>query len=156
MSKAMTASALMMLVDEGKVNVDDPVEKYLPDFHGQMVAAEQDQEHETDEHDDAGDGALPAGTTQVLEMRLVIASAVQLFHPESRWMAESLKVPCPFAVAPGSNLRSGNEAIVAHERYRLLRLPHSDRVVRRLTNSLAEIAQPSTRISAVHHAADEA
>jgi CubicO group peptidase (beta-lactamase class C family) len=46
MSKAMTASALMMLVDERKVNVDDPVEKYLPDFHGQMVAAEQDQEHE--------------------------------------------------------------------------------------------------------------
>ena len=46
MSKAMTASALMMLVDEGKVNVDDPVEKYLPDFHGQMVVVEQDQDHE--------------------------------------------------------------------------------------------------------------
>ena len=26
-SKAMTATALMMLVDEGKVNVDDPVDK---------------------------------------------------------------------------------------------------------------------------------
>ena len=36
-SKAMTASALMMLVDEGKVNVDDPVEKYLPEFKGQWV-----------------------------------------------------------------------------------------------------------------------
>jgi len=46
MSKAMTASALMMLVDEGKVNVDDPVEKYLPDFHDQMVVAEQDLNHE--------------------------------------------------------------------------------------------------------------
>ncbi|HEX3996953.1 MAG TPA: serine hydrolase domain-containing protein [Pirellulales bacterium] len=46
MSKAMTASALMMLVDEGKVHVDDPVEKYLPDFHGQMVVAEQDPDHE--------------------------------------------------------------------------------------------------------------
>lgn len=44
-SKAMTASALMILVDEGKVNVDDPVEKYLPEFHGQMVAVEQDAEH---------------------------------------------------------------------------------------------------------------
>jgi len=40
MSKAMTASALMMLVDEGKVNVDDPVEKYLPEFKVQMVRAE--------------------------------------------------------------------------------------------------------------------
>ena len=44
-SKAMTASALMMLVDEGRVNVDDPVEKYLPEFRGQMVAVEQDAAH---------------------------------------------------------------------------------------------------------------
>jgi CubicO group peptidase (beta-lactamase class C family) len=44
-SKAMTAAALMMLVDEGKVNVDDPVEKYLPEFKGQMVIAEQDATH---------------------------------------------------------------------------------------------------------------
>jgi CubicO group peptidase (beta-lactamase class C family) len=42
MSKPMTATALMMLVDEGKVNLDDPVEKYLPEFMGQMVAVEHD------------------------------------------------------------------------------------------------------------------
>jgi CubicO group peptidase (beta-lactamase class C family) len=41
MSKPMTASALMMLVDEGKVKLDDPVEKYLPEFRGQMVVAEK-------------------------------------------------------------------------------------------------------------------
>ena len=41
----MTATALMMLVDEGKVNVDDPVEKYLPEFKGQWVKAEQDADH---------------------------------------------------------------------------------------------------------------
>ena len=45
MSKAMTAAALMMLVDEGEVNVDDPVEKYLPEFRGQMVVVEQDDAH---------------------------------------------------------------------------------------------------------------
>jgi CubicO group peptidase (beta-lactamase class C family) len=39
MSKAMTAAAVMMLVDEGKVALDDPVEKYLPEFKGQMVSA---------------------------------------------------------------------------------------------------------------------
>src|SRR5215211_5029302 len=44
-TKPMTAAALMMLVDEGKVNVDDPVEKYLPEFKGQMVIAEQDENH---------------------------------------------------------------------------------------------------------------
>jgi CubicO group peptidase (beta-lactamase class C family) len=37
MSKPITAAAVMMLVDEGKVKLDDPVEKYLPEFKGQMV-----------------------------------------------------------------------------------------------------------------------
>ena len=37
MTKPITAAALMMLVDEGKVSIDDPVEKYLPEFKGQMV-----------------------------------------------------------------------------------------------------------------------
>jgi len=36
-SKPITAAAFMILVDEGKVNVDDPVEKYLPEFKGQQV-----------------------------------------------------------------------------------------------------------------------
>jgi CubicO group peptidase (beta-lactamase class C family) len=38
MTKAMTACAVMMLVDEGRVKVEDPVEKYLPEFKGQVVA----------------------------------------------------------------------------------------------------------------------
>jgi CubicO group peptidase (beta-lactamase class C family) len=37
MSKAMCCTALMMLVDEGKVSVDDPVQKYLPEFQGEVV-----------------------------------------------------------------------------------------------------------------------
>ena len=45
MSKPMTATALMMLVDEGKVRLDDPVEKYLPEFQGQMLVVEQDADH---------------------------------------------------------------------------------------------------------------
>jgi CubicO group peptidase (beta-lactamase class C family) len=45
MSKPMTATAVMMLVDEGKINLDDPVEKYLPEFKGQWVIAEQNGDH---------------------------------------------------------------------------------------------------------------
>ena len=41
-TKPMTAVALMMLVEEGRLNLDDPVEKYLPEFAGQMVAAAKD------------------------------------------------------------------------------------------------------------------
>jgi CubicO group peptidase (beta-lactamase class C family) len=44
-SKSITATALMMLVDEGKVKLDDPVEKYLPEFKGLWVTAERDNEH---------------------------------------------------------------------------------------------------------------
>ncbi|MGY8642225.1 MAG: serine hydrolase domain-containing protein [Verrucomicrobiales bacterium] len=44
-SKPMTATAFMILVDEGKVSLDDPVEKYLPEFKGQMVIAEKDDDH---------------------------------------------------------------------------------------------------------------
>src|ERR1700723_1319431 len=36
-SKPMTVTAVMMLVDEGKIHLDDPVEKYLPEFKGQLV-----------------------------------------------------------------------------------------------------------------------
>ena len=42
-SKPMTATAFMMLVDEGKVSVDDPVEKYLPEFKGQRVSVDLGQ-----------------------------------------------------------------------------------------------------------------
>jgi CubicO group peptidase (beta-lactamase class C family) len=44
-SKPITAAALMLLVDEGKVNLDDPVEKHLPEFRGQMFVAEKDDDH---------------------------------------------------------------------------------------------------------------
>jgi CubicO group peptidase (beta-lactamase class C family) len=40
MTKTFTAAGLMMLVDEGRVKLDDPVEKYLPEFKGQMVQQE--------------------------------------------------------------------------------------------------------------------
>ena len=44
-SKAMTATAVLMLVDEGKIALDDPVKKYLPEVHGQMVVTEKDNDH---------------------------------------------------------------------------------------------------------------
>lgn len=37
MTKPITGVAIMMLVDEGKVRLGDPVEKHLPEFRGQMV-----------------------------------------------------------------------------------------------------------------------
>ena len=37
MTKPITAIAIMMLVDAGKLTIDDPVEKPLPEFRGQMM-----------------------------------------------------------------------------------------------------------------------
>jgi CubicO group peptidase (beta-lactamase class C family) len=45
MTKSLTGTALMMLVDEGKLSLDDPVEKYLPEFKGQMVKEENAAPH---------------------------------------------------------------------------------------------------------------
>ncbi len=41
MTKPMTAMALMMLVEEGRLSIDDPVEKHLPEFKGQMLLEEK-------------------------------------------------------------------------------------------------------------------
>jgi CubicO group peptidase (beta-lactamase class C family) len=44
-SKPMTATALMMLVDEGKVKLDDAVARFLPEFNDQWLAVERDSDH---------------------------------------------------------------------------------------------------------------
>jgi len=45
MSKPITATALMMLVESGDVKLDDPVETYLPDFTNVRLAAYRDDTH---------------------------------------------------------------------------------------------------------------
>ena len=44
-SKPITAAALMMLVDEGKARLDDPVAKYLPEFRELWLAVGKDNDH---------------------------------------------------------------------------------------------------------------
>src|SRR5215203_3483471 len=40
MSKPITAVAIAILVDRGTLAFDDPLEKYIPEFHGLQVSAE--------------------------------------------------------------------------------------------------------------------
>jgi CubicO group peptidase (beta-lactamase class C family) len=42
MTKPMTATALTMLIDEGKVGLEDPVEKFIPEFKDQKYIAYKD------------------------------------------------------------------------------------------------------------------
>ena len=50
MSKAVTSVAAMMLVEDGKLGLDEPVAKYIPDFAGVKVGIEK--------HDDSGKPVL--------------------------------------------------------------------------------------------------
>lgn len=43
-TKPLTAALVMMLVDEGKLGLDDPVEQHLPEFRGLRYVAEQDDQ----------------------------------------------------------------------------------------------------------------
>jgi len=45
MSKMFVGASIMMLVDEGKVSLDDPVTKFIPQLGKWMVVEEKDKEH---------------------------------------------------------------------------------------------------------------
>ena len=54
MTKPIVALAAMMLAEEGKLSIGDPVEKYLPEFRGQWVVESQGSRK---------DGAAPSCAT---------------------------------------------------------------------------------------------
>lgn len=45
MTKMFTGASIMMLVDEGKVSLDDPVTKFIPQLDKWMVVGEKDKDH---------------------------------------------------------------------------------------------------------------
>ena len=42
MTKPITAIGIMILQEDGKLSVDDPVEKHLPEFRGQRIVASRE------------------------------------------------------------------------------------------------------------------
>lgn len=100
-SKQVTSAALMMLFDEGKLTLDDPVSKHLPEFEAQMFVAEESDSHkllraparpptvrDLVSHTSgvlpwARDGRLNAGT---LSERAIACGLTPLrFEPGTRW-----------------------------------------------------------------------
>ena len=74
MTKPMTAMGLMMLVDEGKASIDDPVEKHLPEFTGQMMVASMDR--------DAGTTTLKKPNRPITIKDLLTHTAGQPEYPQ--------------------------------------------------------------------------
>jgi CubicO group peptidase (beta-lactamase class C family) len=108
MSKPITAAALMLLVDDGKVNLDDPVEKYLPEFKGQLLVAEKG----------AKELRKPSHPITVREI-LSHTSGLPFSTPEERPTLDSLTLAeasksyakTPLLFEPGTNYLYSNAGI---------------------------------------------
>jgi CubicO group peptidase (beta-lactamase class C family) len=107
MTKPVTAIGIMILVDEGKLSVDDAVEKYLPEFRGQLLTAARSRDgdvvalrkpHRPITLRDllthtSGLPGWPAGLADIYQKRnrtlaegiLVMSQRPLEFEPGSRW-----------------------------------------------------------------------
>ena len=107
MTKPITAIGIMILQDEGKLSVEDPVEKHLPEFRGQMLVAARDGDRMVTlkkpqrqieirdllTHTSGMPGGYPAGFSDLYFTRgLSLAEATLLqsqrpleFEPGSKW-----------------------------------------------------------------------
>ncbi|MEX2176555.1 MAG: serine hydrolase domain-containing protein [Pirellulaceae bacterium] len=106
MTKPITAIGIMILQDEGKLSVEDPVEKHLPEFKGQMLIERRDGERiilkkpprpiairDLLTHTSGLPGGFPAGYSDLYFARnLSLAEATLLqsqrpldFEPGSKW-----------------------------------------------------------------------
>jgi CubicO group peptidase (beta-lactamase class C family) len=106
MTKPITAIGIMILADEGKLSVEDPVEKHLPEFRGQMLVAKRGEGTLTLKkparpitlrdlltHTSGLPGGMPVGLADLYVKRNhTLAEAVMAFsqrpldfEPGSRW-----------------------------------------------------------------------
>lgn len=113
MTKPICGTAIMMLVEEGRLALTDPVEKHLPEFRGQMVVASRDGDHVTLKkpsrpitirdlmtHTSGLTSNLPAGIAELnTRMHLSLADAVHMFsqqplefEPGSKWQYSNLGI----------------------------------------------------------------
>ncbi|MEX1114586.1 MAG: serine hydrolase domain-containing protein [Akkermansiaceae bacterium] len=85
MTKPITATAVMMMQEEGKLSVDDPVSKYLPEFAGDKagITIKQCLTHTSGLSDLKQEEVKDIGTLAEL-MPPVIAKPL-LFPPGSKW-----------------------------------------------------------------------
>jgi CubicO group peptidase (beta-lactamase class C family) len=106
MTKPITAVGVMILVEEGKLAVADPVEKYLPEFKGQWLIAARSADgltlkkparpitiHDLLTHTSGLPGGMPVGLSDLYTRRNhTLAEAVMAFsqrpldfEPGSKW-----------------------------------------------------------------------
>ena len=94
MTKPITCAAVMTLVDDGRLSINDPVEKYLPEFKGQKLKSGSAPAHPVTLRDlMTHTSGVPAGSSKGFERHAhtlaeVVADAAQEsleFEPGSKW-----------------------------------------------------------------------
>jgi CubicO group peptidase (beta-lactamase class C family) len=94
MTKPVTCATLMTLVDEGRLSINDPVEKYLPEFKGQKLKSGEKPDHPiTIRELMTHTSGVASGSSKFFERRAhtlaeVVADAAQQpldFEPGTRW-----------------------------------------------------------------------
>ena len=91
MSKPITAACMMMLVDEGKIALSDPISKYLPEMAGLKTTAGQAVTISIEQllNHTSGMSELPAGEAYSSRTLAVAAEKYAklpvLFQPGSKW-----------------------------------------------------------------------
>jgi CubicO group peptidase (beta-lactamase class C family) len=105
MTKPMTAVAVLILADEGKLKVDDPVEKHLPEFKGQWLVEKSEKDRLSLKKPSrpitlrdllthtSGLPGYPSGLGNVYQKRdrslaeavLAVSQSPLQFEPGSRW-----------------------------------------------------------------------
>ena len=99
MTKPITAVAIMMLQDEGKLSVEDPVEKYLPEFRSQWMIEAKAKDSLTlvrpprpilmrdllTHTSGLGDLSAPRADCSLAELVMAYSQLPLNFPPGSRW-----------------------------------------------------------------------
>jgi CubicO group peptidase (beta-lactamase class C family) len=114
MTKPITAAAVMMLMEEGKLAITDPVEKHLPEFRGQWMVDHRDGDtalalkrpprlvtlYDLLTHTSGMAGGFPAGLSDIFQRRQrTLAEAVAAysqqpleFEPGARWRYSNMGI----------------------------------------------------------------
>lgn len=111
MTKPITAAAIMILADEGKLKVSDAVEKYLPELHDQWMIAQRAPDRLT-----LKKPARPITLHDLLTHTAGLANypdSLQLYRKRDRSLAEGVLVVSqrPLEFEPGSRWSYCNSGI---------------------------------------------
>lgn len=120
MTKPVTAVGIMMLMEEGRLALTDPVEKYIPEFRGQMVIAEQDLAKQEKDKTVLKKPARPitirdllTHTSGLAEMPPEAMEGVTFYYKMNRTLAEAVTLfsQMPLQFEPGTKWSYSNPGI---------------------------------------------